>query len=149
MTPQTENAINLYRKQLAKALEAAPRSVRAEAIEDADEFLADEVRAMDVGRLSSQDAAFQRFVERFGTPEQLAATYREQYGEIASVKFLVANKLKSWKRVAASILFFMIVSGGVAYAVLREPPKLSPFTDVRFAEDRVMVTYEKKRLSVA
>ena len=144
MTPQTENAIKLYRKRLEKALEGAPRSVKTEAIEDANEFLADEVRAMDVGRLSSQDAAYQRFVERFGLPQQLAATYLEQSVMSPGAPIVHSSRNGvSWKRFAAAMLCFLLVSGGVAFAMLREPPKLSPFTDVRFSKDRVMVTYEK------
>ena len=106
MTPQSENAIRLYRKQLEKALEAAPRNVRIEAVEDADEFLADDVLAMDVGRLSSQDAAYQRFVDRFGTPEQLAATYMEQ-----SVTVPTICGRRPWKRVVVAMMLFMLASG--------------------------------------
>ena len=155
MTPQTVNAIASYRRHLEKALEAAPQSVKTEAIEDANEFLADEVRAMDVGRLSSQDATYERFIERFGTPEQLAASYMEQSMKTPNVTNPIATIRRPWKRVAADLLCLMLVSGGfamlcsmpvsdgVAYAMPQEPPTLSPFTDVRFEQGRVMVTYQK------
>ena len=65
MTTQTKYAVAKYRRNLEKALESAPRDVRSEAIQDADEFLSDEVQAMDVGRLTSERAAYDRFIERF------------------------------------------------------------------------------------
>ena len=138
MTTQTENAIARYRRNLEKALQAAPREVRSEAIQDAGEFLIDEVHAMDVGRLTSEGAAYDRFVERFGTPEQLAASYLEQCDMSSPVK---ANCVRR-KRIAADLLLAIAVTGGVCHAVLREPPKVSPFTDVRFRGDQVFVTYD-------
>ena len=96
--------------------------------------MADEVRAMDVGRLTSQRAAYERFVERFGTPQQLAANYLEQ-SELPDSSGALG------RRVAAVILLLAITTGGVCYAIQLEPPKLSPFTDVQFERDQVIVTY--------
>ena len=103
MTTQTENAIQRYRRSLEKALERASREVKSEAVQDADEFLIDEVRAMDVGRLTSEGAAYDRFVERFGTPEQLAANYLEQ-----SESLQPANRSFRWKQTAVAILLVVL-----------------------------------------
>ncbi len=138
MTTQARNAIARYRRLLEKALEVAPRAIRSEAIQDAEEFLLDEVQAMDVGRLTSESAAYDRFVERFGTPEQWAASYLEQ-SEVASP--MAAYSVR-WPRIVATLFFAFLTTGGVCWAVLREPPKVSPFTDVSFKGDRVFVTYE-------
>lgn len=137
MTSQAENALERYRKQLEKALEVAPRTVKDEAIEDANEFLADEVRSMDVGRLSSADAAYQRLVERFGTPQHLASTYVEQSAAPA-----LRNRSRIGRRLAVVLIPLALLCCGVAYAFLREPPKVSPFTDVRFVDDDVLVIFE-------
>ena len=145
MTTQTENAIARYRRSLEKALEAAPREVRSQAIQDADEFLIDEVQAMDVGRLTSERAAYDRFVERFGTPEQLVASYLEQC-EVASPVTVNSTAAHSgrWKQLAVVLLLAIVATGGVCYAALRGPPKISPFTDITFEGKQVFVTYEDR-----
>lgn len=142
MTTQTENAIARYRRSLEKALEAAPREVRSQAIQDADEFLIDEVQAMDVGRLTSERAAYDRFVERFGTPEQLVASYLEQC-EVASPMTVnsTAAHAGRWKQLAVALVL-AVATGGVCYAALRGPPKISPFTNITFEGKQVFVTYE-------
>ena len=145
MTMQSRNAIARYRRSLEKALQTAPFEVKSDALQDADEFLLDEVRAMDVGRLTSEDAAYERLVERFGTPGQLAASYLEQCQVSRTV--IDASKgspTRRWRRIAAMMLLAIVTTGGVCFAALREPPKISPFTDVRFVGERVMVTYGGK-----
>ena len=102
----------------------------------------DEVHAMDVGRLTSEHGAFERFVERFGTPEQLAAGYLEQLAiePFQPCRWSNASFLRTQTVVA--VLLLVITSGGVCLAVLREPPKLSPFTDVRFVGEHIDVTFD-------
>ena len=140
MTTQAENAILRYREKLARALRSAPPKIRSEAIQDAEEFLADEVRAMDVGRLTSQAAAYERLIERFGSPEQLASNYMEQCYTSDPVGKLSFR----WGGLVAVVLLF-VTTGSVCFAMLREPPKLSPFTDVQFEENRVLVEYDGGR----
>ena len=146
MTTQAENAIARYRQNLEKELAAASNEVRSAAIQDAEEFLVDEIQAMDVGRLTSEDAAYNRFVERFGTPKQLAANYLEQCEGAMPLTVLpeksVYASTGSWKKLAASLLLAVIATGGICYAALSEPPKLSPFTDVKFQGEELLVTYE-------
>lgn len=153
MTIQSRNAIARYRRDLEKALAAAPPDIRSEAIQDADEFLNDAVHAMDVGRLSSESAAYDRFVERFGTPNQLAADYLGQCDTVVAGRLVGAGSILAsdphamksrsagWARFAALIVVAMIMTS-VCYATLREPPKLSPFTEVQFEGDKVFVTYD-------
>ena len=140
MTTQAENAILRYREKLARALRNAPPKIRSEAIQDAEEFLADEVRAMDVGRLTSQAAAYERLIERFGSPEQLASNYIEQCYTSDPVGKLSFR----WGGLVAVVVLF-VTTGSVCFAMLREPPKLSPFTDVQFEENRVLVEYDGGR----
>ena len=75
MIKQAEKAVSKYRNLLEKALAKAPRELKSEVIQDAEEFLMDEVYAMDVGRLTSEPAAYERLIQRFGTPQQLAESY--------------------------------------------------------------------------
>ena len=139
MTPQAENAIQQYQRNLARALEKAPRDVKALAVQDANEFLNDEVRAMDVGRLTSERAAYDRLADRFGSPDELAANYLEQ---AVSLKPMCTSH--RFAPTAIAIVLLVAMSGGVCYAVLREPPKLSPFTDVQFDGENVLVTYKDR-----
>ena len=78
MTIQAENAVERYTQTFTVELATAPPETKAQAIQDAEEFLTDEVRSMDVGRLTNEHAAYQRLVERFGTPAQMAMSYLEQ-----------------------------------------------------------------------
>lgn len=109
---------------------------------------------MDVGRLTCEDSAYERFTERFGTPEQLAAGYLDQceLRDPADRLFrpqqtAFGSRLPAARRrqqTAVAILLLAAMSGGVCYAVLREPPKLSPFTEVQFKGEQVIVTYDGK-----
>lgn len=145
MTTQTANAIAQYQRELEKALASAARSVRSAAIEDASEFLADEVHAMDAGRLVSEKAAYARFVERFGTPEQLAATYLDQCEPVAQATCGVGTKSGIGVQIAAGLVIALAAISGVSQAALDEPPKLSPFTEVVFENEQVIVTCEGER----
>ena len=139
MTEQSENAVQRYQKSLEKSLTNAPLEVKTDAIQDAEEFLRDETRAMDVGSLTSEDLVFQRLVQRFGMPEQLALSYIEQ------TSGLISGKITGrWKRAAVMTMLLFLATGGICYAMLREPPKLSPFTNVMFEGDQVLVTYGGK-----
>jgi uncharacterized membrane protein len=109
MIKQAENAVQKYRRNLEKALEAAPSSIKAEVIQDANEFLNDEVRAMDVGRLTSESAAYERFVQRFGTPDQLAKDY------LAESTSFVGDELAAQANDNKSLIASLRI---VAYAVI-------------------------------
>ena len=141
MKRQAENAILRYRKSLARALRSAPPEIKSAALQDAEEFLADEVRAMDVGRLTSETAAYERLVQQFGPPQQLAATYMEQSCSGDSI----GKSRFRWSGLVAALTLLFATMGGVCYAVLRDPPKLSPFTDVQFEENSVLVEYDGSR----
>ena len=142
MLQQTQNAIRHYRQRLENALQKAPSRIRNEAIQDADEFLSSEVHAMDVGRLTNEDAALAWFVQRLGTPEQLAAEYLETTGR-------VVNKPRCRFRLIAACAALLI--GIFAFPVFnvqgetrKNFAKLSPFTKVVFENDNVIVDYDSK-----
>ena len=143
MLQQTQNAVRRYRQRLENALLKAPRRIRNEAIQDADEFLSSEVHAMDVGRLTNEDAALAWFVQRLGTPEQLALGYLRPSEK--------ANNNSLWRSTLFAGFVSLFLIGAFAYPVFnvqgesREDwAKLSPFTKVVFDEENVIVDYEGK-----
>ncbi|MFK7768637.1 MAG: S41 family peptidase [Mariniblastus sp.] len=140
MIKQAENAMLRYRRNLEKALAKAPSDLRSEVFQDADEFLLAEVMSMDVGRLTSENAAFERLTQRFGTPEQLA----ENYFPASQNKPAVGSK---WviQTIAAFLLLGTI--GGVVYSMIlnsSQSDERSPFTRVDFRDDGIVVKYGGK-----
>ena len=145
MIKQAENAVQKYRRNLEKALVAAPNDIKAEVIQDADEFLMDEVRAMDVGRLTSESAAYERFVQRFGTPDQLAQGYLSVEEKVASHS-APSGLETSWLRIVACAVLLISVVSGVCYAMMQEVPieERSPFTKMEFDDEKILVEYRGK-----
>ena len=88
--------------------------------------------------MTSEEAAYDRFVERFGTPEQLAGGYLEQCVSARPT----TTKTACRKRIGTDLVLAVLLTGGVCHAMLQGPPRLSPFTEVRFQGDVVIGTYD-------
>ncbi|MEM9353304.1 MAG: hypothetical protein AAGA92_09850 [Planctomycetota bacterium] len=136
-SPQ-QAAVRRYLEQLKQALRGADRSVRTTALSDAAEFLASEVGALSAEGALSEEQLDARFAERFGTPTEVAAEYLDAMpqGDEAPARGW-------WSSIAAAFLV-LALSSGVAVAMHREYPKVSPFTKVEFEKQQVLVDYEGK-----
>lgn len=100
---------------------------------------------MDAGRLVSERAAYARFEERFGTPEQLARTYLEQCEPVAQPECGAGTTSGIAIQIAAGLAIAFVAITGVSQAALDEPHKLSPFTEVDFEDDDIVVVCEGER----
>ncbi len=141
MIKQAENAVQKYRRNLEKALVAAPNEIRKAVIQDADEFLNGETRAMDVGRLTSESAAYERFVQRFGTPDQLAESYLTD-SDMSSARLDVGDiRQTNWPKIVTCALLLVSMVGGVCYAMMHEMrnEERSPFTKMNFDGKKIIV----------
>lgn len=142
MTKQAKNAASKYRSQLEKALAKAPRELRAEITRDADEFLLDEVNALDVGRLMSESATYDRFVQQLGTPQQLVESYLSSSLSTPGNQSLLRKKIVSVPLVAPLMAVLICGFYSVMMAQSPTPEKVSPFTKVEFKGDTIIVEFK-------
>ncbi len=131
-------AVRRYLEQLKHALRGADRSVRTTALSDAAEFLASEVGSLSAEGALSEDQLDARLAERFGTPTEVAVEYLD-----ATPKSDETPVRSWWSSIAAAVLV-LALSSGVAVAMHREYPKVSPFTKVEFEKQQVLVDYDGK-----
>jgi hypothetical protein len=158
MSGQRNDAVQMYLQELKRELDREAVVSADEAISDAREFLQAETAAVRKTRIAYSDAElYSRFVERFGSPRVVALAYRDVEASCGRVapKWCAAISQAPWKRAAAALL---IVTGTVGLCLaeyLKEPPKVSPFTEVRYhdndndkAEDEdeaeVIVRFQRK-----
>lgn len=138
MPHHAEKVVQRYLENLSSALQQAPASIRRAALRDAEEFLQNEVASLVADRSLTATEIYGYFVHHYGSPEQVAAEYFDASDLEPSSK----GVLSRWKSIAAVLLLWLTVAGGVCFAMLREPPKLSPFTDVVVTNDQVLVEFK-------
>lgn len=145
-------AIDRYLTELKQALSAAPKEAREDALRDAAEFLGNEVaspEAMDL--TATEQQAYNYFVESYGSPNQVVTEYLEAQPPTPRTE-CSSNPLKY----LAAALALMLVAAGAYYFEMQEtplnfymtdqePPKVSPFTQVVYEDDKIFVDYNSTR----
>jgi hypothetical protein len=138
MTVPARNAMSHYLKDLKQALHSALKAERQDALRDAEEFLGNEISSPEVERLTTEQEVYTHFNTHYGLPGQVAAEYL-QSPVVDSRRMRISNR---WKSIVAASLLLMALVSGACFAMLREPPKLSPFTKIDFNGDSITVVFD-------
>ena len=138
MNQPAKNAMNRYLKDLRQALNAAPKIAKEAALRDATEFLSNEISSPSAEHLAtSEQRTYDHFIESYGSPSQVAAEYLQAL-ETTSHK---TNVPKYWISLAMAVIVLMGIAGAVCFERFQLPPKLSPFTQVDFESDKILVEF--------
>ncbi len=129
------------------ALQNAPESLREDALRDTEELLLGEMQSMELRDDESPEFLFAQLLRRCGTPEETAAGYMETFsGDIAKAPIPYSCRpgiRMPLLKFAACLPLLIGLTGGIAFAMLREPSKKSPFTQVQFDGDAVTVRFDE------
>jgi hypothetical protein len=143
MKPHENNPIRKYLDELKcelKSLSLAP----GDALSDAQEFLQSEfARLRDIEPAISCEDAYSHFVDVFGRPRAIAEGYAERAPRFAQIAEnpRKTNRRTMWRAAAAAALLVTTMVGLCVAGLLQEPPKLSPFTEVRFEANKPVVKF--------
>jgi len=154
MNQPARNALNRYLADFDQELSSAPRAAKRDALSDAAEFLSNEISSPDAEHLvTSEQQTYDHFVESYGSPLQVAAEYLQASDSTSHTMSLP----KRWKYLSIlnTALLIGLVTAGVFLMDRSDPwptrsslpPKVSPFTQVDFEGDKILVeidgtTYE-------
>jgi hypothetical protein len=148
MTPHENSPIRKYLDELKRELNdlSVPPG---DALSDANEFLQSEVaRLREIKHSISCDDAYAHFVEVFGTPRETAEGYAEgvsvSHVALKSADSISAVRKAIWPSAAAAALLVTTMVGLGVANLMQEPPKLSPFTEVRFEAEKTIVQFRGK-----
>ena len=138
MNQHAKNAMDRYLKDLKRALCAAPKAAKEDALGDAAEFLGNEISSPDAKQLAtSEQQTYDHFIESYGSPSQVASEYLQAL-DTTSHKTNVTNL---WKYLAMAVMVLMVTAGAFFVERFQTPPKLSPFTQVDFEGDKILVEF--------
>lgn len=146
MTSHENNPVRKYLDELKrelKSLSIAP----GDALSDAHEFLQSELtRLRDVDPAISCDDAYSHFVDVFGTPRVIAEGYAERAPRFAQVSASPRKPIRRtmWRSAAAAAILVTTMVGLCVANLMQKPPKLSPFTEVRFEAQKPIVQFRGK-----
>jgi len=138
-TLQLHPAIQRYLTTLEAALRKTPGMSPEDALADAHEFLQSEWEALPGHRPPREDELFQHFVQKFGTPDELAAEYAAACeppgdatrlaGAIAAgsepIASLAALSRRLWLRIAAGAALGILLAATVAVLQITFSPAAS------------------------
>jgi hypothetical protein len=146
MKPHENNPIRKYLDDLErelKSLSVAP----GDALSDAHEFLQSELaRLHNLEPAISCDDAYSHFVDVFGTPRAIAEGYAERAPRFAQIPEnpRKTNRRAMWRSAAAAAILVTTMVGLCVASLMQKPPKLSPFTEVRFEAQKPIVQFRGK-----
>ena len=149
MNQPIESAMERYLKDLRQVLSTAPKAAREDALRDAAEFLSNEISSPDAMHLAeSEQLAYDHFIESYGSPSQVATEYLQSQATTSNTMSL-PNRWKYLSILNAALLIGLVTAG--VFLMDRSdpwptrsslPPKVSPFTQVDFEEDKILVEFD-------
>jgi hypothetical protein len=145
-------ALDRYLAELKQVLSAAPKEAREDALRDAAEFLGNEIASPEaMHRTTTEQQAYDYFVECYGSPEQVVTEYLEV--QLTTPRAECSSN--PWKYLAAALALMLVAAGGYYFETQelsfnfymndQSPPKVSPFTQVVYEDDKVFVEYNSTR----
>jgi hypothetical protein len=138
MNQSAKHAMDRYLKDLKQALYAAPKATREDALRDATEFLSNEIASSDAEQLAtSEQQVYDHFTESYGLPGQVAM----EYLQAQSIRLQAERSSNLWKYLAVALTTVLVAAGAFFFETHRTPPKVSPFTQVDFQGDKVLVEF--------
>ncbi len=138
MNQHAKNAMDRYLKDLKRALSAAPKAAKEDALGDAAEFLGNEISSPDAKQLAtSEQQTYDHFIESYGSPSQVASEYLQALDTTAHK----TNVTNLWKYLAMAVMVLIVTAGAFFVEWFQTPPKLSPFTQVDFEGDKILVEF--------
>jgi hypothetical protein len=133
--------LNRYLKELRHELKRHQVAAADDALSDASEFLQSELARLGTRtRHYSCEQLYKQFVKVYGSPADIAFAYIDT-PRSANRPCLFFNTLRltGLPRIAAALVLLASTVGLCVAGLLQEPPKLSPFTEVRHDGERIIV----------
>jgi hypothetical protein len=147
MRDVNHNAVRRYLRELENELRRLHVAAADDALSDAREYLqAETLAAQEAGTARTETELYACFVENYGTPREVALGYAESFGSASRPRRSETARRTYWFTAAAAALMILTGTVGLCLAALEEPPKISPFTEVRYEDEEAVAVRVRGQL---